>query len=325
MGFYWRKKVLANISNFVCRQDLSQCVTCKEKHITVKKEPHESLGMTVAGGRGSKSGELPIFVTSVQPHGCLSRDGRIKRGERLFWNVNCRTSWVSHWCVFSPPISGDVLLSINGQDLTYLSHGEAVGTLKASAASPSVQLRVLEVSMVEEHDHDKLLPHTHDSDFDANWSPSWVMWLGLPRWAHRGQKINYNMNLLLRRGAKTWSLNPECVAFNSYNSFFLNCGLLFTILLSVSLPSPASLCSLPAATCTVAMRLFCGEATLAAGASASLGDTRKVTATRHSLSKPSSSAHLHTMMAASSEWLMFFSWLSVAYIISDIVVNYRSR
>lgn len=78
-----------------------------------------------------------------------------------------------------PP--GDVLLSINGQDLTYLSHSEAVGTLKASAASPSVQLRVLEVSMVEDHDHDELLPHTHDSDFDANWSPSWVMWLGLPR------------------------------------------------------------------------------------------------------------------------------------------------
>ena len=56
-------------------------MSCKEKHITVKKEPQESLGMTVAGGRGSKSGELPIFVTSVQPHGCLSRDGRIKRGE----------------------------------------------------------------------------------------------------------------------------------------------------------------------------------------------------------------------------------------------------
>lgn len=84
-------------------------------------------------------------------------------------------------CIFSLPLSGDVLLSINGQDLTYLSHSEAVGTLKASAASPSVQLRVLEVSMVEEQDHDELLPHTHDSDFDANWSPSWVMWLGLPR------------------------------------------------------------------------------------------------------------------------------------------------
>lgn len=80
-----------------------------------------------------------------------------------------------------PPVSGDVLLSINGQDLTYLSHTEAVGTLKASAASASVQLRVLEVSMVEERQRDQLLNHAHDSDFDANWSPSWVMWLGLPR------------------------------------------------------------------------------------------------------------------------------------------------
>lgn len=61
-------------------QDLAQCVTCQEKHITVKKAPSESLGMTVAGGRGGRSGELPIFVTSVPPHGCLARDGRIKRG-----------------------------------------------------------------------------------------------------------------------------------------------------------------------------------------------------------------------------------------------------
>ncbi|XP_034006640.1 ligand of Numb protein X 2a [Trematomus bernacchii] len=156
--------VPATLSRSSTHRDLSQCVTCKEKHITVKKEPLESLGMTVAGGRGSKSGELPIFVTSVQPHGCLARDGRIKRG--------------------------DVLLSINGQDLTYLSHSEAVGTLKASAASPSVQLRVLEVSMVvEEQDRDELLPHTHDSDFDANWSPSWVMWLGLPSLLHSSHEI----------------------------------------------------------------------------------------------------------------------------------------
>lgn len=156
-------------------------MSCKEKHITVKKEPHESLGMTVAGGRGSKSGELPIFVTSVQPHGCLSRDGRIKRGELFPKRVDNVASSVRSYRMILLLSSGDVLLSINGQDLTYLSHSEAVGTLKASAASPSVQLRVLEVSMVEEHDHDELLPHTHDSDFDANWSPSWVMWLGLPR------------------------------------------------------------------------------------------------------------------------------------------------
>ncbi|XP_061613971.1 ligand of Numb protein X 2a isoform X3 [Phyllopteryx taeniolatus] len=152
-----------HLSRTSTHRDLSQCVSCKEKHITVKKEPHESLGMTVAGGRGSKSGELPVFVTSVQPHGCLARDGRIKRG--------------------------DVLLSINGQDLTYLSHSEAVGTLKASAASASVQLRVLEVSMVEERQRDQLLHHAHDSDFDANWSPSWVMWLGLPSYLHSSHEI----------------------------------------------------------------------------------------------------------------------------------------
>ncbi|XP_067233523.1 ligand of Numb protein X 2a isoform X3 [Chanodichthys erythropterus] len=144
-------------------QDLSQCVTCKEKHITVKKEPHESLGMTVAGGRGSKSGELPIFVTSVQPHGCLSRDGRIKRG--------------------------DVLLSINGQDLTYLSHSEAVGTLKSSAASCSVQLKALEVNTVEEPGLDEELLPPHENDYDASWSPSWVMWLGLPSYLHSSHEI----------------------------------------------------------------------------------------------------------------------------------------
>ncbi|XP_051543336.1 ligand of Numb protein X 2-like isoform X3 [Myxocyprinus asiaticus] len=144
-------------------QDFSQCVTSKEKHITVKKELHESLGMTVAGGRGSKSGELPIFVTSVQPHGCLSRDGRIKRG--------------------------DVLLSINGQDLTYLSHSEAVGTLKSSATSCSVQLRALEVSTVEEPGPDEELLPLHENDYDASWSPSWVMWLGLPSYLHSSHEI----------------------------------------------------------------------------------------------------------------------------------------
>lgn len=41
---------------------------------------------------------------------------------------------------------------------------------------------------MEDHDHDELLPHAHDSDFDANWSPSWVMWLGLPRWVQLRDK-----------------------------------------------------------------------------------------------------------------------------------------
>ncbi|XP_019792380.2 ligand of Numb protein X 2 isoform X2 [Tursiops truncatus] len=141
-------------------KDLAQCVTCQEKHITIKKEPHESLGMTVAGGRGSKSGELPIFVTSVPPHGCLARDGRIKRG--------------------------DILLNINGIDLTSLSHSEAVAMLKASATSPTVALKALEVQVVEEaaHGPDEQPSTVSENEYDASWSPSWVMWLGLPSALH---------------------------------------------------------------------------------------------------------------------------------------------
>ncbi|XP_052610481.1 ligand of Numb protein X 2 [Peromyscus californicus insignis] len=141
-------------------KDLTQCVTCQEKHITVKKEPRESLGMTVAGGRGSKNGELPIFVTSVPPHGCLARDGRIKRG--------------------------DVLLNINGIDLTNLSHSEAVAMLKASAASPAVVLKALEVQIVEEtaQGSEEQPGAFSENEYDASWSPSWIMWLGLPSALH---------------------------------------------------------------------------------------------------------------------------------------------
>lgn len=51
-----------------------------EKTVAIKKEPKESLGITIGGGRDNKN-KLPIYVTSVQPIGCLFRDGRIKRGK----------------------------------------------------------------------------------------------------------------------------------------------------------------------------------------------------------------------------------------------------
>ncbi|XP_078401509.1 ligand of Numb protein X 2a [Cetorhinus maximus] len=151
------------------QKDLSQCVTCQEKQINVQKKPHESLGMTVAGGRGSKNGELPIFVTSVQPHGCLYREGRIKRG--------------------------DVLLSINGIDLTCLSHSEAVATLKTSATSPVVILKALEVQTIEEQGQaaDEQLSTNNENEYDTTWSPSWVMWLGLP------SSLQSSHDIVLRR------------------------------------------------------------------------------------------------------------------------------
>ncbi|XP_062910311.1 ligand of Numb protein X 2a isoform X1 [Mobula hypostoma] len=157
---------------------LSQCVTCQEKEITIKKDSHESLGMTVAGGRGSKNGELPIFVTSVQPHGCLCREGRIKRG--------------------------DVLLSINGSDLTCLSHSEAVATLKASANSPVVVLKALEVQTTDEQSQaaEEHQISNNENDLDASWSPSWVMWLGLPSSLHISHDI-----VLQRSNSGNWGFS----------------------------------------------------------------------------------------------------------------------
>lgn len=76
------------------------------------------------------------------------------------------------------------MLNINGINLTNLSHSEAVAILKASAASPTVDLRALEVQVAEEATQvtDGLPSTFSENEYDASWSPSWVMWLGLPRY-----------------------------------------------------------------------------------------------------------------------------------------------
>lgn len=85
---------------------------------------------------------------------------------------------------FFPP--GDVLMNINGIDLTNLSHSEAVAMLKASAASSVVALKALEVQITEEQPqaNDEQPSTISENEYDASWSPSWVMWLGLPRYCY---------------------------------------------------------------------------------------------------------------------------------------------
>ncbi|XP_043929207.1 ligand of Numb protein X 2 [Protopterus annectens] len=181
-------------------KDLSQTITCQEKQILIKKESHESLGMTVAGGRGSKSGELPIFVTSVQPHGCLARDGKIKRG--------------------------DILLSIGGIDLTNLSHSEAVATLKASAASPIVVLKTLEVQNDTKNQSDEeQISMNNENDCDVSWSPSWIMWLGLPSYLHSVHDI-----VLRRSNLGSWgfSIVGGYEENHTYQPFFIKTVVLGT-------------------------------------------------------------------------------------------------
>lgn len=56
--------------------------TCHEKVVSVRKDPNESLGMTVGGGASHREWDLPIYVISVEPGGVISRDGRIKTGTK---------------------------------------------------------------------------------------------------------------------------------------------------------------------------------------------------------------------------------------------------
>ncbi|KAL8181183.1 UNVERIFIED_CONTAM: hypothetical protein K2H54_049185, partial [Gekko kuhli] len=133
---------------------LPQGYLSQEKVVTIKKEPKESLGITIGGGRDSRH-RLPVYVTSVQPVGCLFRDGRIKKG--------------------------DVLLSINNIDLTHLNYSQAISALKSNAALHTVVLKALEIIVPEESLESPEIPESRESGFGwASWTPLWVRWLGLP-------------------------------------------------------------------------------------------------------------------------------------------------
>ncbi|XP_073455578.1 ligand of Numb protein X 2-like [Aquarana catesbeiana] len=134
-----------------------------EKTLTLKKEPRESLGITIGGGRDHKN-KLPIYVSSVQPVGCLFRDGRIKKG--------------------------DVLLNINGTDLTGLSYMDAVSALKCNAASHTVVLKVLELAPTEQQGEPTEGGAEGLRDPGGIWSPLWIHWLDLPSYLHYCRHIS---------------------------------------------------------------------------------------------------------------------------------------
>uniref|UniRef100_A0A8D2L2Z4 Uncharacterized protein n=1 Tax=Varanus komodoensis TaxID=61221 RepID=A0A8D2L2Z4_VARKO len=166
------------------RHDIFSCrSTVTFKPFIIKKEPKESLGITIGGGRDAKH-RLPIYVTSVQPVGCLFRDGRIKKG--------------------------DVLLSINHVDLTHLSYNDAVSALKANAALHTVTLKALEIVAPEQASES---PEGLDGrELGFSWAPLWTMWLGLPSHLHCCQDI------ILRKS------NPESWGFSIVGGFEENKG-----------------------------------------------------------------------------------------------------
>ncbi|XP_030288720.1 E3 ubiquitin-protein ligase LNX isoform X4 [Sparus aurata] len=142
--------------------DSCQKPACYEKTVTLTKEPYDSLGMTVAGGMSSRGWDLPIYVTNVDSDGVVGQEGSIRKG--------------------------DILLNVNGVDLTGVTRGEAVANLK-NTSSPVV-LKVLEMRPPEESMQECALPpcltpsptdSTKSPLPNDDYSPLWVSWLQLPR------------------------------------------------------------------------------------------------------------------------------------------------
>ncbi|KAF3835126.1 hypothetical protein F7725_027684 [Dissostichus mawsoni] len=142
--------------------DSCQKPACYEKTVTLTKEPYDSLGMTVAGGMSSRGWDLPIYVTNVDSDGVVGQEGSIRKG--------------------------DILLNVNGVDLTGVTRGEAVANLK-NTSSPVV-LKVLEMRPPEDSMQDCAMPpcltpsptdSTKSPVPNDDYSPIWVSWLQLPR------------------------------------------------------------------------------------------------------------------------------------------------
>uniref|UniRef100_A0A8C8DZX5 Ligand of numb-protein X 1 n=1 Tax=Oryzias sinensis TaxID=183150 RepID=A0A8C8DZX5_9TELE len=179
--------------------DSCQKPACYEKTVTLTKEPYDSLGMTVAGGMSSRGWDLPIYVTNVDPDGVVGQEGSIRKG--------------------------DILLNVNGLDLTGVTRSEAVANLK-NTSSPVV-LKVLEMRPPEESLQEfPLPPCLTPSPTDSikspvpndDYSPLWVSWLQLPR------HLYYCKDIVLRRntsGSLGFSIVGGQEEINCNQSFFI--------------------------------------------------------------------------------------------------------
>eukprot|EP00088_Acartia_fossae_P052367 TRINITY_DN5913_c0_g1_i1.p1 TRINITY_DN5913_c0_g1~~TRINITY_DN5913_c0_g1_i1.p1 ORF type:complete len:324 (+),score=72.92 TRINITY_DN5913_c0_g1_i1:1-972(+) len=83
----------------------------KGKQVNVLKNPADDLGIAIIGG---KEHSLPIIISEVFPNSAVQRSNKIE--------------------------AGDVILSVNGQDFSSVTHGEAVKFLSSLQGRISFQL-----------------------------------------------------------------------------------------------------------------------------------------------------------------------------------------
>ena len=61
-----------------------------KKNIVLMKFEGKALGFSLCGGKGSKRGDLGIYVRSIQEKGLAAEDGRLKEGDELI-EINGRS------------------------------------------------------------------------------------------------------------------------------------------------------------------------------------------------------------------------------------------
>ncbi|XP_075997704.1 inaD-like protein isoform X2 [Genypterus blacodes] len=82
--------------------------------VDITRGVSDSLGVSIAGGKGSPLGDIPIFIAMIQANGVAAKTHQLKVGDRI--------------------------ISINGQSVDSLSHSEVVNTLKNSYGNISLQV-----------------------------------------------------------------------------------------------------------------------------------------------------------------------------------------
>ncbi|KAF4083191.1 hypothetical protein AMELA_G00137170 [Ameiurus melas] len=82
--------------------------------VEITRGPTDALGISIAGGKGSPLGDIPIFIAMIQANGVAARTHRLKVGDRI--------------------------VSINSRSLDGLSHGEVVTMLKNAYGNIALQV-----------------------------------------------------------------------------------------------------------------------------------------------------------------------------------------
>ncbi|NWY61087.1 INADL protein, partial [Chionis minor] len=114
--------VLSTLQNFVSTKRSSADASQRNsvgadmgpRTVEITRGPNDALGISIAGGKGSPLGDIPIFIAMIQASGVAARTQRLRVGDRI--------------------------VSINGQPLDGLSHADAVNLLKNAYGSIILQV-----------------------------------------------------------------------------------------------------------------------------------------------------------------------------------------